>query len=137
MPRKARRLDFVCRFTEAPDLFGLLKAECANRTVVFEHESQPLSRHAVASAWLGMAWLLWERVRPKRRRRRVSAEASDDTARPPLAILVADAAGKALRGAVPTLRPSHIPGLWATADLDEGGLIVIDTSSVRPADTLA
>ena len=62
IPRKARRLDCVCQFGEAPGLFGGLQAECSQRTVVFEHESQPLTDHAVASAWLGMGWLLWERV---------------------------------------------------------------------------
>jgi len=50
IPRKARRLDCVCQFGEAPGLFGALQAECSQRTVVFEHESQPLTDHAVASA---------------------------------------------------------------------------------------
>jgi hypothetical protein len=137
IPRKARRLDYVCRFEEPPDVFGALREHCAHRTVLFEHESQPLAGHSVASAWFGMAWLLWQRVRPPKRHRRSSNELPDSTSRPPLAIVVADDAGSALSGSVPSLRGLRIPGLWATSDLDEGGLIVIDTSRVSPADGLA
>lgn len=137
IPRKARRLDCVCQFGGAPGLFGALQAECSDRTVVFEHESQPLTDHAVASAWLGMGWLLWERVRPKRRRRRVAGATLGSTARPPLAILVADTVNISLHGVVPSLRSLQTPGLWATANLDEGGLMLVDTSRVRREDNLA
>jgi hypothetical protein len=59
------------------------------------------------------------------------------TARPPLAILVADAVNVVLHGAVPSLRPLHKPGLWATPNLDEGGLVLVDTSRVQMDDNLA
>ena len=59
------------------------------------------------------------------------------TARPPLAILVADTVNIALNGAVPSLRPLQTPGLWATANLDEGGLVVVATSRVQLKDNLA
>jgi hypothetical protein len=134
IPRKARKLDLVCRFSEAPEYFQALRADCANRTVLFEHESQPLAPHDVASAWVGLAWLLWERVRPSDGRSTDHRTRRDVTLRPPLAIVVADCAGDALTGAVPTLARSGQPGVWATAQLDEGGLLVIDTSLVKPND---
>jgi hypothetical protein len=137
IPRKARRLDVVCQFTEAPALFGALQAECANRTVVFEHESEPLSEHAVASAWHGMSWLLWDRVRPVRKRERSAHHILKQTERPPLAIVVADAIHRSLQGAVPSLRPLQTPGLWSTPNLEEGGLLVVDTSRVRKQENLA
>lgn len=130
IPRKARRLDMVCCFAQAPEYFRALRADCHDRTVLFEHESQPLQRHDVASAWVGLAWLLWERIRP------AEGEATDETTerrrtpRPPLAIIVADDAGDSLAGAVPTLARTRHPGVWATARLEEGGLYVIDTSRV-------
>lgn len=132
IPRKARKLDMVCRFTEAPDYFGALRADCGNRTVLFEHESQLLARHDVASAWVGLAWLLWERVRPREARSKRAQQVPDTTLRPPLAVLVADHAGDALTGAVPTLARTAQDGIWATAQLDDGGLYVIDTSVVKP-----
>lgn len=135
IPRKARRLDLICRFGDAPAVFGALRDHMSHRTVIFEHESQPLTRHAVASAWAGTAWMLWESVRPKRRGREKLV--SDPLDRPPLGIIVADFAGDALRGAVPTLRRTRLPGVWATAELNEGGLCVVDTSRARAQDGLA
>ncbi len=135
IPRKARRLDLICRFGNAPGVFGALQEHCSHRTVIFEHESQPLTRHAVASAWAGSAWMLWESVRPKRRGREKLVPSPLE--RPPLGIVVADFAGDALRGAVPSLRRTRLPGIWATAELHEGGLCVVDTSRVRAQDGLA
>lgn len=51
IPRKARRLDYVCRFEEPPAVFGALREHCCHRTVLFEHASQPLAGHSVASGW--------------------------------------------------------------------------------------
>jgi hypothetical protein len=130
IPRKARKLDMVCRFDQAPDYFQALRSVCSNRTVLFEHESQPLARHDVASAWVGLAWLLWERIRPPEGEAISDSAERRRTSRPPLVIIVADDAGDELTGAVPTLARTRRPGVWATARLDEGGLYVIDTSRV-------
>jgi hypothetical protein len=141
IPRKARRLDAVCRFEAdgAPGLFGPLQAACADRTVLFEHESSPLTVEKVASAWVGLAWLSWHRVRIHRGRRPAFHALLAGTPRPPLAMVVADGIREDLRGAIPLLAPSLWPGVWATPDPGEGdwaqgGLLVVDTTRVPPGD---
>ncbi len=137
IPRKSRRLDLVCRFDEAPSLFGALQRACSERTVLFEHESQPLSAHAVASAWVGLAWLSWQRIRPRSRRKIHVQRFLDGTLRPPLAIVVADVVQDDLTSAIPTLARTDMEGLWATAGAIDGGLCVIDSSRVRAEDGFA
>jgi hypothetical protein len=84
-----------------------------------------------------MGMLLWEQVRPERRGRRTPLLRLEEGERPPLGIIVADQAGTRLRGAVPALRATERCGLWTTPETDEGGLYVIDTSAVDPAEGLA
>jgi hypothetical protein len=141
IPRKARRLDAVCRFDAdgAPGLFGPLQAACADRTVLFEHESSPLTVEKVASAWVGLAWLSWHRVRTHRGRRPAFHALLLGTPRPPLAMVVADGVREDLTDAIPWLAPSLWPGVWATADTGDGrygkgGLLVVDTTRVPPGD---
>jgi hypothetical protein len=137
IPRKSRRLDVVCRFGEAPAMFDALRADCSQRMVVFEHESQPLARHAVARAWSSMAWLLWEQLRPPRPGRRPPMLRPEAGERPPLAVIVADEVSDRMHGAVPALRPTGRRGLWSTPELDEGGLYVVNTSEIDPSEGLA
>lgn len=137
IPRKSRRLDVVCRFGEAPAMFDALRSDCSRRVVVFEHESQPLVRHAVARAWSGVAWLFWEQLRPRRSGRRPPMLLAEEGERPPLGIIVTDEVSDSLHGAVPSLRLTERRGLWATPDLDEGGLYVINTSEIDPGEGLA
>ena len=137
IPRKSRRLDVVCRFGEAPVMFDALRADCSCRTVVFEHVSASLQRHQVARAWSSMAWLLWEQVRTPRRGRRAPMLRPEPGERPPLGIIVTDHVSAHLQGAVPALRPTDRPGLWATPELDEGGLYVINASEIDPTEGLA
>jgi hypothetical protein len=137
IPRKARRLDLVCRFAEPPSFFGALRGDCAQRTVLFEHESQPLSWHAIASAWVGQAWLHWERVRPRQRKSGSVLCNFLDAQRPPLAVVVADSIGEPPNRAVPGLAPTRWQGVWATGELVDGGLYVLDTSMVRPDEGFA
>jgi hypothetical protein len=132
IPRKSRRLDVVCRFGEAPVMFDALRADCSRRTVVFEHVSASLQRHQVARAWSSMAWLLWEQASPPRPGRRAPMLRPEPGERPPLGIIVTDQLSAHLHGAVPALRPTDRPGLWATPELDEGGLYVINTSEIDP-----
>ena len=65
IPRKARRLDAMCRFgaTPAPGFFGALRAAWPDRAVIFERESTPLTCEAVASAWAGQTWVSWQRLK--------------------------------------------------------------------------
>lgn len=137
IPRKARRLDLVCRFGEPPSFFGALRELCSDRTVLFEHESQPLTRHAIASAWVGQVWLHWERVRPRQRRSARSPARLLETRRPPLAVVVADSIGESPDRAIPGLVPTIWQGVWATAETDDGGLYVLDTSRLRPEEGFA
>ena len=139
IPRKVRRLDVVYRFAAAPVWFGALRETCCERVVAFEHESTPVARHAVSSAMVGQSWLAWERVRPAgRRRRSVSGPALlADSARPPLVIVVADRVSERPEGAVPGLRGTPWPGVWMTPYLDEGGLVLLDTSLLRARDGFA
>jgi hypothetical protein len=141
IPRKARRLDAVCRFGQAgvPGLFGRLQPACEERVVAFEHESAPLTKEAVASAWVGLAWLSWNRMRTHRGRRPAVHALLAHTVRPPLTILVADTVREDLTGAVPALDRAAWPGLWATPDtggglFHHGGLLVVDTSTVPLSD---
>lgn len=137
LPRKARRLDVVIRFDEAPTWFGALRDVCHRRVVLLEHVSRAARPDDVAGAWLGLSWLMWRRVQPS-----ASAGAElwgnvEDGLRPPLAMVVADGVHGDLAGAVPSLRRGPAAGLWATQTLDEGGIVVVDTRSVRASDGLA
>lgn len=141
IPRKARRLDAICRFDgdEVPAMFGALSTACADRAVLFEHESAPLSVESVASAWVGLAWLTWHRVRTYRGRKPAVHALLSGSRRPPLAIIVADGIAHDLTGAVPGLALTRSAGLWSAADsgdlhFDNGGLIVVDTSAVPAGD---
>lgn len=144
IPRKARRLDGVCRFgaDDIPGLFGPFQRTCENRTILFEHESQPLTRTAVASGWVGQAWLTWNRLRVFKGKPPIVHRLVADTQYPPMAIIVADSVRDDLVGAVPGLAATHCPGIWATVDtgdlrFEQGGLIVIDTSSTIAEDGLS
>ena len=141
MPRKVRRLDAMCRFdlTPVPTFFGALRAACADRVVIFEHESAALTAEAIASAWVGQAWVSWQRLKKQRGRQVALQRLIEGTRRPPLTIVVADMAAGPLHGVIPTLGQTSWPGLWATADtgglqFDEGGLLVIDTSHIPSSD---
>lgn len=138
IPRKARRLDAVFRFDAAglPGLFGALLPALADRLVLFEHESTQVRAEAVASAWVGQAWVSWQRLKRQPGRRQSVQRLVAGTIRPPLAVVVADAVAEDLTGAIPSLGPTAWPGLWATTDtgdlrFDQGGLLVVDTSNVR------
>lgn len=133
MPRKARSLDLVMQFDVAPVWFGALQDTCSDRIVLFEHVSRRVRRHDVASARVGEAWLAWERVRPQRRGSDPPSlwNTGSTPARPPLAVVVADAAQASLHGAVPMLRRQHAAGVWATPQLEEGGVVVLDTARVQ------
>ena len=131
IPRKARRLDAVVRLASAPELFGALRPWLASRTVVFEHESAPLTHEAVASAALGPPWLHWHRLRRDGRRTSAAVRrAVAGTQRPPIGVVVADRIALDITAAVPGLRPAEWAGVWHTPCLDEGGLVVLDTSQL-------
>ena len=135
MPRKVRSLDLVMRIdTEAPVWFGALREVCSERVVLFEHLSRRARRDDVASARVGEAWLAWERLRRPRKR---GAEPPSPwsggprPARAPLAVVVADGVQDDLRSAVPLLEMQEAVGVWATPRLEEGGVVVLDTTRVR------
>ena len=141
MPRKARRLDAMCRFgaTPVPGFFGALRTACHDRAVIFEHESTPLTCEAVASAWVGQAWVSWQRLKKPRGRRQNVHRLVGGTRRPRLAVVVADSVAEDLTGAIPSLGLTGWPGLWATTDtgdlrFDQGALLVIDTSAIPASD---
>lgn len=133
MPRKSRSLDLVMKFAHAPVWFGALRDVLSERVVLFEHVSRRARRHDVASARVGEAWLAWERLRPRGRRREPYSPwiGTDIAVRAPVAVVVADGIPASLRGAVPLLRPWSDAGVWATCGLDEGGVVVLDTTRVR------
>jgi hypothetical protein len=139
IPRKARRLDAVCRFggDHVPGLFGTLGPACADRTVLFEHESQPLTAEGAASAWVGLAWLAWHRLRRLGGRQTALHTLVRGTPRPPLAVVVADRVQDNLTGAVPGMGPTPWPGVWSTPEAGDGtfaqgGLVVLDTVALPP-----
>jgi hypothetical protein len=141
IPRKARRLDAMCRFgaTPVPGFFGALRAACDDRAVIFEHESAHLTCEAVASAWVGQAWMSWQRLKKRQGLRQSVHRMVAGTPRPPLAVVVADSVAEDLTGAIPSLGPTALPGLWATSDtgdlrFDQGALLVIDTSTIPASD---
>ena len=141
IPRKARRLDAAFRFGEAdvPGLFGALLPAFADRVVLFEHESRLVDAESVASAWVGQAWVSWQRLKKQTRRRQSVYTLVAETIRPPLAVVMADRVTEDLTGAVPSLGPTEWPGLWATNDTGElrfnqGGLLVVDTGNLPAGD---
>lgn len=139
MPRKSRSLDLVMRFGVAPSWFGALREACSDRVVLFEHVSRRARCHDVASARVGEAWLAWERIRPQRRRGEPPSEWSGrrPSERAPLAVVVADGVQSGLRSAVPLLRQQPAAGVWATPELSEGGVVVLDTTRVQAVDGYA
>jgi hypothetical protein len=144
MPRKVRRLDAACRFGTAglPGLFGALRPAFEGRVVLFEHESTPVSAEAVASAWVGQAWVSWQRLKKQQGRRQGVHRLVANTPRPPLAVVVADSVSGDLTGAVPTLEPATWQGLWTTSDtcdlrFNQGGLLVLDASRLPPGQGLS
>jgi hypothetical protein len=130
IPRKARKLDALVRLADAPELFGALRPWLRARTVVFEHESAPLTNEAVASAALGPPWLHWHRLRRDAHRASAVRRAVAGTDRPPIGVVVADRVAQEMNAAIPGLRPADWPGVWSTPHLDEGGLVVLDTSQL-------
>lgn len=130
IPRKARRLDAVTRLANSPELFGALGSTLQHRTVMFEHESAPLTGEAVASAAVGQAWLRWHHLRKDRRRPAGVRRVVEGTPRPPVCVVVADSLAADVSGSVPGLRACECAGVWATPFLDEGGLIVLDSSQL-------
>lgn len=128
IPRKARKLDAVVRLGDAPELFGGLGPWLCERTVVFEHESTPLTHESVASAALGPPWLHWHRFRRDAKRAEALRRVVAGTKRPPLGVVVADRVALDLTASVPGLRPAGWAGVWHTPHLDEGGPLVLDTS---------
>jgi hypothetical protein len=60
-----------------------------------------------------------------------------DTRRLPLAIVVTDSIQESPYRAIPGLVPTNWQGVWATAELDDGGLYVLDTSLVRAEEGFA
>jgi hypothetical protein len=60
-----------------------------------------------------------------------------DTRRLPLAIVVTDSIRESPYRAIPGLVPTNWQGVWATAELDDGGLYVLDTSLVRAEEGFA
>ena len=139
MPRKARSLDLVMQFEEAPIWFGALREVCMNRVVLFEHVSRRARREDVASARVGEAWLGWERVRHRGRTNEPASRWGGHAlvGRPPLAVVIADGVRGGLQGAIPLLRNEEVAGVWATPNLDEGGLIVLDTTRILADDGYA
>lgn len=130
IPRKARKLDAVVRLDDAPELFGALAPWLQHRAVVFEHESTPPTAEAIASAALGHAWLHWHRLRSHRRQTSSLRRTLQGTPRAPIAVLVADRVVQDPAGAVAGLRPAGWRGVWTTPNLDEGGLLLLDSSQL-------
>ncbi|TVR04974.1 MAG: hypothetical protein EA398_00760 [Deltaproteobacteria bacterium] len=136
IPRRMRRLDLVYRFDEAPLWFGALSSLCSHRFVIFEHESAPLARHALSSALVGQVWLAWKRVQPRASSVK-GFQLLRETARPPLVVVVADRLREDVANAVPTLEPADASGVWCSADLDHGGLVLLNTGELRAEDGYA
>ena len=125
IPRGARRLDVVHRFVRAPVWFGPLAALCSERDVIFEFESGLVGRLKVRSALVGQSWLAWQQDR---------RTAPGTPRRAPIVIVVAARVITDARHLVPTLRPrQRVTGLWATSDLANGGLILLDASRLPDA----
>lgn len=129
IPRKARHLDLVANIGTPPILLGALQEDCADRCVLFEHESEGLRAHKAGAAMMGHAWLMWQHMAPSSGK---STAWMATTPRPPIAVILAESVSPEVCDRIPNLQARPEPGLWATRDLGRGGIALISVRDLAP-----
>jgi len=128
IPTKARRLDFVYAFREPCAAFGPLASLLSDRVVLMEPQSRPATLVDVWNAFFGAAWLGRQRVRRLRPAQSERWSVLQASRHPPIGVVHAPAIQTDARTCLAGLHASEIDGVWVSADVHRGGLVLIDAT---------